>query len=124
MFVAYKVQEGQTIQILDYIKVTDFNVDRHQGAVATLQGVQGDKATVGHTPSRIFDLPVFVCVPPQFQFRWDARKVDGVILRSLSFPLLVKAKNRAEFRNVGNTYLEVPNKVAKLFPQIADKIAF
>jgi hypothetical protein len=61
--------------------------------------------------------PVLVSIPPRLLLRWDARWHEGKIYRSLSFALLIKTRNKAEFADVGNIYMETPITFHELYPQ-------
>jgi hypothetical protein len=65
---------------------------------------------------------VLVSIPPRLLLRWDARWHEGKIYRSLSFALLIKTRNKAEFSDAGNIYMETPNKFHELYPHLKQQL--
>jgi hypothetical protein len=112
-------------EILTTLKVTDFGVEVRNGCYAVLTDAEsGQEMTVTHVPRRVFGYPIYVSIPPRVTLRWDCRLVSGRPWRSLSFALLIKTKNKADFYSKGNTYMETPNKFAQLYPSVTGKFTF
>lgn len=112
-------------EILTTVKVTDFGVEVRDGCYAVLTDAEhGREMTLSHVPKRLFGYPIYVSIPPRVTLRWDCRIVNNRPWRSLSFALLVKTKNRADFYSKGNTYMETPNEFAKLYPSVTGNFKF
>ncbi len=51
--------------------------------------------------------------------RWDARQIsEDKVWRSLSFAVLIKARNKADFHSKGNVYCETPNVLRRFYPDL------
>jgi len=97
--------------VLTTVKVDDFGVDLKTGPWAKISEQKtGESQVVTAVPHMVFGYPVLVSIPPRLLLRWDARWHEGKIYRSLSFALLIKTRNKAEFSAAGNIYMETPNK--------------
>jgi hypothetical protein len=104
-------------RVLSTLRVTDFVCDANAGSSAKIVDQEtGALMAVNHIPRRVFDYELYMSVPPRMHLRWDARAMVGGTVRSLSFALLVKARNRSDFYSLGNTYAETPNVFLKLYP--------
>lgn len=104
-------------EVLTTARFVDFKCDSAGGAVAKVVDVTtGQSQVVNHVPTRLFHYPIFVSIPPMCKVRWNARVVDGKTTRTLTYSLLVKARNRSDFFSFGNTYCETPNDFRALFP--------
>ncbi len=105
--------------ILATLKVIDFECDEENGCSFTLQDTETlEEVVVGHIPTRLFDFDVFMSIPAHCKVKWDLRTdtKSKTSSRSLSFAVLVKTANRADFHSEGNTYCCTPNEFAGLFP--------
>lgn len=104
-------------EVLTTVRFGDFKCESSLGAFARVVDVTtGQTQIINHIPSRLFHYPIFVAIPPMCKVRWNARVVNGRTLRTLTYSLLVKARNRSDFFSFGNTYCETPNDFRALFP--------
>lgn len=111
--------------ILTTIKVVGFEVDPHSGSRAVIEDQQTqEQLQLTHVPRKLLAHPVYMSVPPRVTLRWDARLVNGKVWRSLSFAILIKTRNKADFFSKGNTYVETPNTFRRLYPSIASTFTF
>ncbi len=112
-------------KILTTIRVLDFSIDSRDGAVVRVRDENfGDEQLITYIPKRLFKYQVFASVPPRLQLRWDVHAADGQRHRSLSFALLLKTRNKAEFYSKNNTYIETPNKFKELYPSVTGAVKF
>lgn len=103
--------------VVGSLLLTDFMCDAIAGSSAKLvDQTNGATMALGHVPRRIFDYELFMAMPSRMMLRWDGRAVDNKILRSLSFAVLIKTKNKSDFYSQGNLYCESPNSFLKLYP--------
>jgi hypothetical protein len=103
--------------VLSTLLLTDFMCDARTGSSAKLvDQSNGSTMMIGHQPRRIFEYDLFMAMPSRMLLRWDARAVEGKVLRSLSFAVLIKTKNKSDFYSAGNLYSETPNEFLKLYP--------
>lgn len=107
-------------EVVNLLKVIDFGVDIREGCYIVLkdQNTQ-QELNIGHVPRRVYEYPIFMSVPTKLMLRYDARNVNNRVWRSLSFAVLVKAKNKADFYSKGNTYAETPASFKRLYPNVA-----
>jgi hypothetical protein len=97
--------------IITTIRVLDLSIDSSNGAMVRVRDEKfGDEQIIGYLPKRLFGYQIYVSVPPRLMLRWDAHEANGRMYRSLSFALLIKTRNKAEFYSKGNTYVETPLK--------------
>ncbi len=106
-----------TIRVLSFIAR-----DETGCTVRLLNEVTNDELEVGHVPKKLFNYPIFVAIPPLFTLRYDARQHAGRVMRSLSYLLFVKARNKADFFSKDNFYMETPNRVRLLYPGVDLKL--
>jgi hypothetical protein len=112
-------------EILNLIKVIDFGLEPRNGCYAVLEDhTTRQQLTLTHVPKRVYGYPIYALVPPNLTLRWDARRVNERIWRSLSFALLIKTRNRSDFYSKGNTYIESPNKFRRLYPTVTGQFTF
>gem|GEM_PF-2638293 len=112
-------------EILTTVKILDFGVEPRDGCYATLQESKDNREmTLGHVPKRLFGYPIYVSIPPRVTLRWDARMVNDRVWRSLSFALLIKTKNKADFYSHGNVYAETPLNFKRLYPGVIGEFKF
>jgi hypothetical protein len=119
LFVIYEGKgRGKLPVVLTAVKVEDFGVDIQKGPWAKVSDQKtGESQVITPIPRQLFTYPVLVSIPPRLLLRWDARWHEGKIYRSLSFALLIKTRNKAEFADAGNIYMETPNTFHELYPQ-------
>ena len=112
-------------EILTTIRVTDFSATARSGCVLTLEDQKhGQQMMVTHVPKQLFNFPIFVSIPPRLTLRWDARTVGESVVRTMSFAMFVKMKNKADFYSKGNTYVSTPNEFLRLYPGVAGRFKF
>lgn len=112
-------------EILTTLKVLSFYLDDLGGAEAVITDLTtGEELTIGHIPQRLFGYDLFVSIPPAMRIRWDGRLVDGIVHRSLAFPILVKARNRSDYYSFGVTQATTPNKLRQLFPSLEFQLTY
>lgn len=103
----------------------NFGVDPRQGCYAVLKDQNTEQElTLTHVPRRVYGYHIYMSVPARLQLRWDGKLVNDPVWRSLSFALLVKTKNRADFYSKGNTYIETPNAFRRLYPTVTGRFSF
>ncbi len=106
-------------KILTVVRVTGFNANYATGCeIKLLDEANNRSMTVGHVPTRLFDYPIFVAVPPRLTIKWDAQFMGDKLVRSLLFVMFVKCRNKAEFFSKGNTYMETPNRLRDLYSHL------
>lgn len=105
-------------EIITMLKVIRFEADAHFGCCALVQDTRtGNVQRVGHVPTRIGDLKLFMQIPPYLSLRFETqRDRNGAHQSSLMFGLLIKTANRSDFFSAGNTYCLPPNKFRRFFP--------
>lgn len=106
-------------EILTTLRVLDFRAMSDHGAIVRIEDTTTGAVTeLGYVPKRVFDYDLFMSVPPRMRLHWDARVVDGVMKRSMSYILLIKTKNRSDWFSAGVTYCETQRKINDLFPDL------
>jgi hypothetical protein len=126
IFVVYKMAKDSTDcpTLLSKLRVMTIKVDHRLGLTCLLRDEDGSsEMVVTHVPQRVFRYPLYISIAADTGLRWRARVVNGREQCDVSFGLLVKAKNKADFRSVGNVYMETPNNYRRLFPQAPDPLA-
>lgn len=123
LFIIYKPQgldgkQHRDPQILTTIKVRSFDCSSQDGSAIEIEDLRtGQRQWISHIPARVFDYDLFMSVPPALRLRWDLRvSDDGRKARSLSYAVLIKAKNRSDYVSFGVTYAETPNRFREMFP--------
>lgn len=112
-------------EIVNVVKFIDFGVDIRSGSYAVVEEQNTrQQMTFTHVPRRVFGHPVFMSVPPKLTLKWDARTVNNRVWRSLSFAMLIKTKNRADFYSKGNTYCETPNQLKRFYSGVTGQFSF
>jgi hypothetical protein len=112
-------------EILNLIKVIDFQVDPREGCLAVLRDQNsGQELTITHVPKRVYAYPVYISIPTKLTINWDARLVGDRVWRSMSFAFLIKTKNKSDFYSKGNTYMETPNVFRRLYPSVSGQFSF
>lgn len=111
-------------RVLDTLTITDFGVTTQNGAHVALRASDGQRMMVTHVPRKVFNYPIYISIPTNLTLRWDAREVNGRVWRSLSFAVMVKSRNRADFYSKDNTYMETPNQFRKLYPAVTGQLQF
>lgn len=131
-FIVYKPQgltkggQHNPPEILNVIRIVDFSVDARNGCQVVLKEEQTQQElAVGHVPRRVYGFPIYMCVPARVEVRWDGRRLEnGRVWRSLSFAVLLKTKNKSDFYSPGNTYIETPNRLRELYPEVTGEFKF
>lgn len=104
-------------EILTQIKVHEFRATSKNGAEVDVEDLTTHQVmTLGYIPKRLFNYDLFVSVAPRQRLQWDATLFKGVVRRSLSFMLMSKVRNRADYYSAGVTCFETPAKFRELFP--------
>jgi hypothetical protein len=131
VFIVYKPtgllsnKQHREPEILTTVRVVNFSVDPREGCQAVLRNeATGEETTLTHVPRKVFGYPVYASLPSRLSLRWDCRIVNGKPWRSLSFALLLKTKNKADFYSQGNVYAETPNKFRQLYPSVTGAFKF
>lgn len=126
VFVVYQPQglternEHRDPKILATLRVIDLACRSGEGCYVRLVNQDtGEEMALDYIPQRVFGFDVFMSIPPKMSLRWDGRVLEGrgAIRRSMSYPLLVKTRNRSDWYSAGVTYCESPNGFRKLFPK-------
>ena len=115
-------KEGQHREpvVLTTVEFVDFLCDSSDGADFTIRDVRaGETMTIGHQPTRLFDYNVFLHIPLTYRMRYDARRVDGGVQRSLVFPVSVYTRNRSSNYSAGVHYAETPNRFREMYPKVS-----
>lgn len=123
IFVLYKPQglDGKIHKdpvVLTTIKVLNYVSSSEEGSSVEIEDVMtGQRQIITHIPARVFDYDLFMSLPPVLRLRWDARASDdGKLVRSMSYAVLIKSKNRSDWFSHGVTYAETPNRFREMFP--------
>jgi hypothetical protein len=123
IFILYKptglnaLRQHREPDVVTSLLITDYLCDALVGSTArVVDQSNGSMMSIGHVPKRIFEYDIFMAMPSRMQLRWDARAVDGRVLRSLSFAVLIKTKNKSDFYSQGNLYCETPRGFLALYP--------
>jgi hypothetical protein len=105
-------------KVLNVITIKDFSTDARNGCQVVLKEQETQQELViSHVPRRVYGYPIYMSVPARLMLRWDGRQLEnGRVWRSLSFAVLVKTKNKADFYSKNNTYMETPNELRRLYP--------
>lgn len=112
-------------QVLSVLRVTGVTIDSRSGVGVILEDdTYKSTLALSHVPKKVFNYDIYMSVPARLQLRWDGRTVNNRVWRSLSFALLIKTKNRSNFYSQGNTYIETPNKLRQLYPDVASNFTF
>lgn len=123
LFVVYKPtgldgKAHRDPQVLTTLKVLNYECTSDEGSTVEIEDLStGQRQVISHVPSRVFEYELFMSVPTALRLQWDARNTyDGKLVRSLSYALLIKSKNRSDWYSYGVTYAETPNRFKELFP--------
>jgi hypothetical protein len=113
-------------EVLNIIKVIDFSVDARTGCQIVLKDEQTQQELViGHVPRRVYAYHIYMSMPTNMTVPWDGRLLDdGRVWRSLSFAVLIKTRNRSDYYSKGNHYIETPNRLKQLFPEVMGEFTF
>ena len=115
-FYVYKI-EGREPTVLDTLVMEDFIINDEDGASTELRSnVTGKSVVVGFTPVKLFDHPIYLCLPLHLRVRWDAKGNDPS-KPSLGFPLVIRTQSRRHLRERGVTYFETGVVYANEFLQ-------
>lgn len=113
-------------EILTTVKVRNYECSSAEGSSIEIEDLRtGERQVITHVPARVFNYDVFMSVPPALRLRWDVREEDnGRMVRSLSYAVLIKSKNRSDWYSFGVTYAETPNRFRELFPGVDPKLNY
>ena len=122
VFVLYRLQktgdDGATPDVVCKVRVRGFQAEARKGCTAAVERLDtGEVQMIGHTPARLFGLPIFVSVPPFQRIRYDGVQKAGGLIRSMSFALLFKQRSRSDY-SIGCLLADTPNKFRKQYPQV------
>ena len=104
-FIVYKMDKGLPVET-DRIVVNRFHTDHVFGATAEIVSSATKRTlTLGYSPVRLFDYPVFIWLPLHIKLRWGAS--ESMLHRgSLAFPVVIRTQSRLSLRETGITYCE------------------
>ena len=117
-FIVYRMdlrhpEKLATLNILDYV------CNDEDGSTTQIEWMErpGSIITIGHTPTKVFDFPIFAHIPLSQKTRWGVR-TDDVDDPSLSFLLVLRTQSRRHLRERDVVYME-SNKAFQLefFPK-------
>lgn len=110
-------------EILTVLGFSDFFCDAQDGADVVVHDLRAqEKMTIGHIPTRAFDYDLFLQIPAVYRLRWDARRSDDGLVRSLVFPVSIFSRNRSSHYSAGVTYCETPNRFREFYPGVKHPI--
>lgn len=125
IFFVYKSRgQGTPPEILGTIKVLDYECSSEAGSSIEIEDVDtGQRQVITHVPARVFDYDLFMSIPQALRLRWDARvhPVTQKLVRSLSYAVLIKTKNRSDQITPNITYIETFNRFRDMYPEVAPK---
>lgn len=110
------------VEVIDLVRVTSIDCDFEAGFSVQLENQKGVSQVVSYVPNPLFEYRIFVSIPPKLLLRWDAREHNGITRRSISCAILIKTRNKADFRSVGNLYMETRKTFRRLFPKAANEL--
>lgn len=123
LFVVYKPtgldgKVHRAPEVLTTVKVLNYACSSEEGSSIEIEDMKtGERQVITHVPSRLFDYELFLSLPPALRVRWDVRDAgNGKMVRSLSYAVLIKSRNRSDWYSQGVTYTETPNRFRELFP--------
>lgn len=112
-------------EILTTLKFSEFYCDDERGAEAVITDLRmGESMTIDHVPARVFDYELFIQIPAIYRMRWDARRTQDGVVRSLVFPIALWTKNRSSYYSAGVTYAETPNRFRTMYPGVNAPLYF
>lgn len=115
---------GSDAIVVDIVRVVSIACNFNAGVFIELENQNRVRQVVSYVPNALYSYRIYISIPSHLDIRWDAREHNGLVLRSLACAMLIKAPNKADFRSVGNTYMETPNEFRRLFPEASEKLVF
>lgn len=113
-FIVYQM-EGRQPKELDRIVVNDFTCTDLHGSTAEISSLNtGETLVLGYVPAKLFDYPVFACLPLHGKVRWSAFE-EAIDNGSLGFPIVIRTMSRLHLRERGVTYVETGVSFGKEF---------
>lgn len=112
------------VEVIDLVRVVNIDCDFKVGFSVQLENQKGVSQVVSYVPNTLYEHRIFVSIPPKLLLRWDAHEHKGITRRSISCAILIKTRNKADFRSVGNLYMETPKAFGRLFPEAAKEVRF
>ena len=95
--------------------VMDFVCDDEDGCSTQIEWMEtGEIITVGYSPTKVFDFPIYVHLPVNQKVRWSA-KVEDPEDQSLSFLMVVRTQTRRNLRERDAVYMEATKDFQKEF---------
>ncbi len=116
IFIAYALDEKGDLVWRDTIEVVDFEATSDEGMSISLTNKEGKTEIVGCTPTRIFNLDLFVHIPVKLHVTWSLHRKTG--LRSLLYALQIITKTDADKNVPGVHYLATLKQFRLKFPHI------
>lgn len=113
-FVVYEIVQREPL-ITATINILDFVADDADGATCEVIDTSTRRTmTVGYTPVRLFDFPIFVHLPLHGKLRWStiAEKPNQ---GSLAFDIIIRCQSRNHLRERGVVYCESGINYAREF---------
>lgn len=104
-------------EVLTTLIVRDFMCDDVDGCSFDLQDQRtGDHLIIGHTPKKLWNLPIYACVPCHPRLMYSLPEDEGNVTHSLAFPILLRTQSRLSLREIGTTYIETVKTFTSTFP--------
>lgn len=103
--------------VLGAARVVGFSATHLAGCKMTLQDEESERLLqVGHTPTRLFNFPVFVSVPIYQGVKWEAKEMsDGSYRRALVFGTCFKQQSALKWFNRDNVAVLTHNDFEETF---------
>lgn len=116
-FILYQMA-GRAPRELGRIIVNDLETSREHGLSSEIIDVAtGRRLVVGYTPVKLWNHPVFVCIPLHAKVRWGCAEEDIGKTGSQAWPLVIRTQSRRHLREHGVTYCETGPAFAEEFEQ-------
>lgn len=104
-FLVYRMIDGKPVE-LDRIIVNDFSADEERGTSTSLVSMATKRTlTIGYSPVRLLDYPVFMWLPLHGKLRWGATE-QTLHQGSLAFPIAIRTRSRFGLRESNVIYCE------------------
>ncbi len=122
VFTVYKAagQQGgepNAPKVLTRLRVDDFCADAETGPAALIKDISTkERIWVDTTPTRLWEFPLFMQIPPNVTLRWTLRREGDEVKTMLLFGLVTRMANRSETYTDGATYCLTPRRMRDLYP--------